>query len=400
MKIVYFNYLYDLYGISVGSTRKAENLMSDLSKLGNEVKIYWLKKQPKNNTKFRKQDNSFFKRLLSKYLHDLKQLLLNFKYIIKEFRIIAVEQPDLIISRLELYLFSSLLLSKLMKIPIIIEADAPCVYELKEFSKEFWRIPWLAGFIERLNLKKADISVCVSNAAKQYFIDQGVPEHKLVVITNGADIDKFHPLVDKTPILKKDISGKTVVGFVGSFHFWHGIENLIEVIKKTIQAYQNTIFLLVGEGGPMKQKLEHVVKHEGLQRLVILAGYISYEDIPEYISAMDIVLAPYPKLKFFYYSPVKIFEYMSSGKPVITTNIGQISEVIKNGYNGFLTEPDNIEQILSKLLELLVNPELRSSIGKNARETIIANHTWMKKASQLSEICNNVVNKHKHLKYE
>ena len=392
MKIVYFNYLYDLYGTSIGSTRKAECLMSDLAEVGNEVKIYWLKRQAPNDQSLKMQVKNVFKKRLSKYLHDPKQLLSNIKYIFEEYRIIKNEAPDLIISRLDLYLFSSLLLSKLMKIPIIIEADGPVVYEAREFQKKNWKMGHLDEFIEKINLKKSDMSVCVSNAAREHFINKGVPDHKILTITNGAYTERFHPSIDTTRIVSKyNLDGKVVIGFVGSFNTWHGVENLIKIISKAILEYDNTIFLMVGDGGGNKSALDNFVKNEKLENRVIQTGYVQFEEMPEYISAMDIVLAPYPNLKFFYYSPVKIFEYMACGKSVIATGIGQIAEIINDGYNGILCEPDNIEQIITKLSELIKNSGLRESIGRNARKTIVSDHTWRRKAEQFSEVCHNVL---------
>ncbi|MBN1352369.1 glycosyltransferase family 4 protein [candidate division KSB1 bacterium] len=397
MNIVYFNYLYDLYGISIGSTRKAELLMHELEEVGNDVKIYWMKNQPQNKKPLKKGRQSWVRKLMSRYLHDPKQLMQNIAYFIKEYRIIKKDQPDLIISRLEHYLFSSLLLAKFKKIPIVIEADAPVVYELREFAKQFWKIPILPELIEKLNLKNADKSVCVSNVAKHYFMQQGVPENKLLVISNGADIEKFHPQVDNSHVLDKySLRGKTIIGFVGSFHYWHGVENILKVIGKLTEVNPDTAFLLVGEGGPMKAALEEFVKHKNLQTRVILTGYVQHEAMPEYISAMNIVLAPYPNLPFFYYSPVKIYEYMAAGKPVVTTRIGQIAELIKDQHNGFLCEPDNIRQIIDTLLTLISNPQLRDSVGQHARETIVKEHTWREKAIQFSTVCDDVLQSKKN----
>ena len=396
MKIVYFNYLYDLYESSIGSTRKAECLMSELGEVGNEVKMYWLNRQVWNGQSLKTKVRSILKKKLARYLHEPNQLLLNIKYLIKEYRIIKKESPDLIVSRLDTYLFSSLLLARLKKLPIVIEADGPVVYEPRKFGPAYWKIPRLAEYIEKTNLTKSNMSVCVSNAARQFFIEQGVPADKIITISNGADSKKFHPEINTSRIEKKyNISGKIVIGFVGSFNPWHGVDNLIKVIRKTLLTHEKSIFLLVGEGGPMKSTFEEFVKKEGLENRIIQTGYIAHKEMPEYTSVMDIVLAPYPNLKFFYYSPVKIFEYMACGKPVVGTRIGQIAEIISDGYDGFLCEPDNIEQIITKLSELIKNPDLRNFIGMNARETIVSHHTWRRKAVQFSEVCHNVLKNYK-----
>lgn len=392
MKIVYFNYLYDIYGVSIGSTIKAKELLSELQKIGHEVKIYWRKRQPENSNGFKKKTKNLLKKRLAKYLHDLKQLLSNVKYIFEENKILTKEKPDLIIARLDLYLFSAILLSKLRGIPIIIEADAPCVYEAREFHPEYLRIGGLDKIIEKINLKYSNLNFCVSNEARDFFSKYGISPKRLPVITNGANTERFFSGQNRSVIRNRfQLNGKIVVGFVGSFHYWHGIDNLKALIHRTLALNDKTIFMLVGDGGPMKSVLDDYINEEKLQNRVVSTGYVPYHEIPEYISAMDLVLAPYPNLRLFYYSPVKIFEYMACEKPIVTTEIGQIAEIITDGYNGFLCKPDNIDAMFNKVTTLVGNPTLRKRIGRNARKTIIQHHSWRKKAVQLSEICEDVI---------
>jgi len=137
----------------------------------------------------------------------------------------------------------------------------------------------------------------------------------------------------------------------------------------------------------MKPMLEKFIADNELGDRAILTGFVPHADIPKYIAAMDIVLAPYPGLDFFYYSPVKIYEYMSSGKPVVTTRIGQIAEIIENRRNGFLTEPNDIGNIELIIQELLNEPELREKVGAAARKDVLEKFTWEKRGEQLSELC-------------
>ena len=396
MKIVYFNYLYDLYGVSLGSTRKAEFLMAELTKLGHDVKMYWREKQPSGEDSVRLKIRGFFKKLLSRFVHDPKRFFLNIVYFFEEYKILKKESPEVLIYRLHSYLFSGLLVAKLLKIPIIIEADAPNMYEDKNFQKNIWQPPWLGYFIERWVLKNAAIGICVSNAAKDYFVAQGVPEKKLRVITNGADIHRINPSITGDSIRQKyDFADRVCVGFVGSFHFWHGVENLFQVIKSTVDSHPEVVFLMVGDGGPLKSEFEKMVREQNLRANIIFPGYVSYEMIPAYLAATDILIAPYPNLEFFYYSPVKLFEYMAAGKPVIATKIGQIAEVIQDGVNGLLCEPGNIDEMIQKLSDLIQSSGLRLTIGKNAQKTIETEYTWKNKAEEWDEICRQVVERFK-----
>ena len=244
-------------------------------------------------------------------------------------------------------------------------------------------------------------SFCVSNQALDYFLNRGLSTEKISVITNGADTEKFSSQKGEFGIREKyGFNEKIVIGFVGSFHHWHGVENLIELVKRVTSLNERTSFMLVGSGGPKQSMLENFIQKENLGARVALTGYVSYEDIPNYVSSMDLVVAPYPKLDFFYYSPVKIFEYMACAKPVVTTRIGQLSEIIKDGYNGLLTEPDNVDDMFQKISSLVSNHKLRARLGQNARKSVLEQHTWRKKAERLSEICVEVVKQAKQANNE
>jgi len=143
----------------------------------------------------------------------------------------------------------------------------------------------------------------------------------------------------------------------------------------------------------MRSFLLNYIEKNHLQNKVILTGFVPHEEVPKYISTMDIVLAPYPKLEFFYYSPVKIFEYMAAGKSVVASRLGQIAEVISDGVNGFLAAPGDTQEMLAKTLLLIRNPELRKKIGEQARETIKKRHTWSNKAKELSILCEELLSR-------
>ncbi len=113
----------------------------------------------------------------------------------------------------------------------------------------------------------------------------------------------------------------------------------------------------------------------GVKEKAHLIGAVSHEEIPGLITSMDVCLAPYPSLTDFYFSPLKIFEYMACGVPVVASNIGQITEIIEDGINGFLCEPGDNEMFADKILDLKNNDFLRKQISKNAIESVVL-HSW------------------------
>ncbi|HDQ45028.1 MAG TPA: glycosyltransferase WbuB [bacterium] len=392
MKILYFNYLYDLYGMSIGSTRKAERLMETLRPLVGVLKIYWRKSQPKVTDARTNRRRSWFKRWLSRYLHEPKQFLSNIKYFIEEYHIVQREKPDLLIVRSAMLLFSGLLIGRLKHLPVIIEADAAGTYEIHHFHPEFYAYFGLAEWFEKKMLSLADRSICVSTAAKEHFIQMGVPASKLSVVTNGADVRFFHPDIDGDPVRRQlNLGGRISIGFSGSFHYWHGMDHLVRIIQEILHDKDQVAFVLIGTGGPMKNTLEKQLKPYVQKGQVIFTGLIPHESIPSYLAALDILLAPYPDLPLFYYSPVKIFEYMACGKAVVSSKIGQIEELITHEIDGLIYPPGDTEAMIGGIKRLICEEELRLALGRRAAKKIREAHTWTHKARDWHRIIEEVM---------
>ena len=394
MKILYFNYMYDLWGVSLGSTIKAIELMKALKACGHEVKVVWRREQENfnNGNHSPHKPHNQVRQILAKFLHEPNQILTNAKFYFEEKDILEEEKPDLLISRLEAYTISSVYLANKMNIPVIVEADGPVAYEKMHYQDQFWTHHKLVDYFEVTALKNSLSNFTVSNQLKQHFMDKGVPADSIHVIPNGADPDLFRPDLPCDDVKQQyHLRNNLVIGFVGSFHFWHGVENLTQIILDTTQAHRNVKFLMVGDGGPLKNSLEKFIKQHKLEDRVHLSGLVKHQDIPKYIAAMDIVLSPYPKLEFGYYSPVKLYEYLSSGKAVVSSRMGQICEVIRDGENGFLCEPDNVTEMSQKISELIGNPGLIKKVGARARQDVLNRYTWKKRGEQLSALCEDVV---------
>jgi len=394
MKICYFNYLYDRYGISIGSTIKAVELMEALKNCGHDVRLFW-RRESDVPSSGKPSSRDVLKKHLAKFLHEPNQIFRNLSDRKIENRILRSHSPDLVISRLETYVMSSPYLAKRFRVPLIAEADSPVSYELKNFDESYWLFPNLVESMEMDFLKRADKIFCVSNILKSHFVKRGIPDEKIRVITNGVDIRRFNPLVSSDKIIKKyKLDGSQIVGFIGSFHYWHGVYHLIDLIKEILSSHPKIVFLLVGSGGPLKGQLESLVKENNYQDRVILTGHVPHEEVPSYIRAMDVVLAPYPPLDFFYYSPVKIYEYMAMGRAVVSSRIGQIAEVVQNNKSGLLCTPGNMRELIEAVKGLLSNRSLRKQLGKEAYQCVKQNHTWDRKAQALSDLCQDVYNRY------
>lgn len=391
MKICYFNYLYDRFGISIGSTIKAIELMKALDNCGHDVRLFW-RRDSEAPSSAKPSPKDVLKKYLAKYLHEPNQILRNLHDLKCEKKILQSQSPDLVISRLETYVISSPFLADRMNLPLIAEADSPVSYELRNFDESYWLFPNLVESLEINFLKRAKKIFCVSNVLKSYFVSRGISEEKICVISNGVDINRFNPSIPSNEIKDRyRLKGCPVIGFIGSFHYWHGVHHLIDLIQSILASHPKVIFMLVGSGGPLKSQLEDFIRENNCRDRVILTGHVPHDEIPAFIAAMDVVLAPYPPLDFFYYSPVKIYEYMAMGKAVVSSRIGQIKEIIQHNQSGLLCSPGKTNEMIEAAQALLSNSSLRKKIGIKAFHQIKQHHTWDKKAKKLSDLCEKVI---------
>jgi len=386
MKILYVNYLYDVTLSSVGAAVHVKELAEALGTLHYDVKVCFLNRFAGGDEAEKRTVRTLLKQYLGRYVSNIHALYSNMYYFLREWKLIMKERPDILLVRYNIFNFSIAIVCKILRIPFILEINSPMVYEKKVFRRSFIDLTLIGWFLERLMIHFAATVYVVSNQLKQYYVERNVSSEKLHVIFNGVDETKIRPSVSSEKVeMKYNLKDKKVLGFVGSFHYWHGIEQLQSLLLDILDNYEKTMFLMVGDG-PLKQNIEDFIDKHGISDRVVLPGYVTYDDIPEYLSAMDIVLAPYPRHRIFYFSPIKLFEYMAAGKSVVASSIGQIKEIIEDGVNGMLFQAGNYDDMLEKSILLLQDNSLRERIGKAARVTIEKNYTWRHTAEKLNTI--------------
>jgi len=390
--ITYFSYLWDIDGVSAGSAIKAKEFIRAMKALGHTAHLEWRLPQPNGAVSVTQKAKERLKPLLQKYLHEPKRVALNAKYLRQEYQIFKRQKPDIFFNRLELYTFSGTWLSKRLGIPMVVEADCPPAYEHMNFyGKKYMHLGNLARHLEMQTMRDASAVIAISNILKNYYVEQGIAAEKIHVIPNGADPEKFKPSPkDRELAVKYNLADKIVIGWIGSLVGWSGIENLIEAARKILQTRSNVCFMMVG-GGKNQEFFREKLQYGGHASRVILPGLVPHEEVPRYLSCMDIVLAPYPKLDFWYPSSMKLFEYMSAGKAVVATGVGQMSEIIQDGVNGYIFDPDVAGDLFQKLITLGDSSEARQRVSARARRDIEEKWNWQAHAKKMVEIFDDIL---------
>jgi glycosyltransferase involved in cell wall biosynthesis len=272
---------------------------------------------------------------------------------------------------------SGVILSSTFDVPLILEVNYSEVWAKKNWSRLFFEK--LATKIETFALQNSDVIGVVSEVAKFQIKDFCDDENKIVINPNGVDPEKFSPEINGLRIRKElKLEDFFVIGFIGTFTRWHGVETLFDAAIKVIEKNDRIKFLLIGDGN-LKSTLELKTHQLNLNDKIIFTGIISHDKAPEYLAASDVLVSPHLGFEDgtkFFGSPTKLFEYMAMGKPIIASDLEQIGKIIQNEVNGLKFSPGNVDELVNCILQLYDDADLRDRLGKKAREDVIQNYTW------------------------
>ncbi len=325
---------------------------------------------------------SVISRHFPEILFEVFEILYNFFALVSIHRSAAKVSPDLIYERYFLLSVASLWYAKHLRIPIIYEVnDSSFVPRLRPLV-----LRGLAHFIERYTLSRATHVFVVSQNFKKRLVDAGIPPEKISVSHNAIDPKLFNP--DSTVDLDIGIPrGRVVIGFVGLFVKWVGLDTLINIIADLKEKRPEIHLLLVGNG-PEEAHVRERILACGIQEQVTITGRVPHELVPAYIKMMDICVIPNHET---YTSPVKLFEYMAMGKAVLVPDFESMREIVKNGETGILFDLQN-DGIKRAMDELVKNAKWRNQLGYNARQHILGNYTWDKNALKITTKVHKVIN--------
>jgi glycosyltransferase involved in cell wall biosynthesis len=282
-------------------------------------------------------------------------------------RATKARRPDLLYERYSLNTFCGVWAARRLGVPLILEVNAPLAYEQDALGKLAFRR--LARFSERWICSNSTRTIVVTGVMKDLLVEEGVPRERIVVVTNGVDPAKFHPGVQGRQVVARHaLEGKLVLGFVGWFRPWHGLEMLLQAFHDARLADLGARLLLVGDG-PARPDLDRFIARNGLGDDIVFTGPVPHEDIPTHIAAMDVAVQPSAPE---YACPMKIIEYMAMAKCVVAPDQPNIREIVEDGKNGLLFEAGNAAELKRTLLRALRESEVRQSMGRNAFETVIS----------------------------
>lgn len=295
------------------------------------------------------------------------------------------DPPDLIYCRAALLSTAAAQLAHATGRPLLVELNAPLAAEQEAYRRG--NLIELATAAEGVLLRAADGVLVVSRALIEHVIATGVPAERIHVQPNAVDPAHFRPGAPDAELRRRlGLAPGPLLGFVGGLRPWHGVECLPDLLAQLAPRVPDVQLLVVGEG-PMREAMVQRLEACGMAGRTVFAGNVTHENIPDHIRLFDAALAPYPRPDHdFYFSPLKLFEYMGCGAAVVVPRLGQIAEVVEDGCTGLLHAPGDINALADACERVLLNRELARRLGKAAAERVHAKHTWDHSAKRITAL--------------
>jgi glycosyltransferase involved in cell wall biosynthesis len=287
-------------------------------------------------------------------------------------------RPDVVYTRLQTMEWMAALLKYVFRFKYVVEVNGLAPVEMKiNAVSEGW-IAFVV-FMERIIYKLSDQVVVPSVLIRDYLRrNYGVKEDSVLVVSNGANPEFSRPM-DKTECrnqLGLPFEGNFLV-FVGSLKRWHGIDRLIPLMPALVDDNPGLNLLIVGDGEKMDD-LQRLIDEKGMSRNIILAGRVPFEKVPVYINAGDICLAPYFEegLNETGISPLKIFEYMACGRPIITNPVGGLDALFREHEIGVTIHSMDPHDWEKPIKDLLGDPDKMKTLGDNGYRAVQTHYSW------------------------
>lgn len=281
---------------------------------------------------------------------------------------------DLVYERYSLWSDVGMRWARQAGVPGILEVNAPLIEEQRTHRQLV--LADEAETIATSTFRHATAMIAVSPGVARYLERRPEAKGRVHVVANGVNPQSFAEAATLREARHKATGGKeTVIGFLGTLKPWHGLPTLVEAFARLNERHPNTRLLIVGDG-PGRADMEAQLQSHGLLARTTFSGAVQPAQVPSLLAAMDIATAPYPQQQDFYFSPLKIYEYLAAELPVVTTRVGHLDQVVLHGQDGLLVAPDDPTDMADALAGLVTDPDRRLQMGRAGRQRIEAAHSW------------------------
>jgi glycosyltransferase involved in cell wall biosynthesis len=274
----------------------------------------------------------------------------------------------------------------------------PLVYEVRSFFETTWspdgeRAERGEHYQRRYDtenraMRAADVVITIAEAMRTDIIARGVPADRVHLMPNGVDPDAFQPM-EPDPLLRSryGIAGKTVIGYVSNLdHPREGQEVLIEATAMLVRRGLDVACLIVGDGR-RRDELETLARRSGAADSIVFTGRVPHAEVRAHYALLDVFVVPRTNDRAArFVTPLKPFEAMAMGKPLVVADLPALVEIAAPGERGLSFPAGDPEGLARAVRQLVDAPELRRRFGEAGRTWVLAERTWRANGDRYRDI--------------
>ena len=322
----------------------------------------------------------FLKAFLPKFLYELLEL----GYSVLSYRRLAraagTHHPDVLYERYNLFGLAGMWLRRRSGLPMVLEVNAPICEERSVYGGI--ALGALARWSERATWCGADCVLPVTSVLAEHVRRAGVAAGRITVVPNGVDPKRFADTSAAEDVRERlGLSDRFVLGFTGFVREWHGMEGVVDLLAEIDDP---RLHLLVVGDGPSRSDLEARARRLDIVERVHITGIVARDSVASYIAAFDVALQP---SVVPYASPLKLFEYLAMGRPVVAPRTPNIEEILTDRETALLFPPGDKQAFRSCVERLRADAALRQRLGAAGQRLITERDlTWDGNARRIAEL--------------
>ena len=232
--------------------------------------------------------------------------------------------------------------------------------------------------LETHAIRRAGHVFTICEGLRQDIVARGIPSAKVTVIPNAVDVEGFQLAQPADPALlaRWGLQGRTVLGFIGSFYAYEGLDLLVSAMPQLVQQRPDVCLLLVG-GGPQEAALKAQVQLLGLTDRVVFTGRVPHAEVNRYYDLIDLLAYPRHSMRLTeLVTPLKPLEAMAQGHLFVASDVGGHKELIRHGETGWLFKADDRDALANAVLDMLAHRDRWPQLRANGRRFVEDVRNW------------------------
>ena len=242
--------------------------------------------------------------------------------------------------------------------------------------------------LETSALRRAAHVFTICEGLRSDIVARGIPKEKVTVIPNAVDIESFEPGGEPDSALKAKLglSDASVVGFIGSFYAYEGLDLLLDALPLILKHRPEVRLLLVG-GGPQDAALKAQAQRLGLADKVIFTGRVPHDQVQRYYDLIDVLAYPRHSMRLTeLVTPLKPLEAMAQGRVLVASDVGGHKELIRDGQTGVLFKAGRADALAQAVVNLLTNTKQLPGMRQAGREFVETERNWKNSVANYSAV--------------